>query len=392
MDRSPGSQSALRRANSALVLRALIEEGPLSHAELARHTGLSRASVTNIVRDLQASEEVRTFEEVRSGRRARIAERLAPSGLVAAVNVGRTHLRVSISDLGLNVLSESEVAVPEGHQPDPTLDRAAAMLRAQLTAIDKSPGDLLGVVAGFPAPLERDRRTIGTGALLRSWVGTDLQAELGRRIGVPVVAENDANLGALGEFRCGGYGRDVENLIYIRVTTGIGAGMVLGGRLHRGATGVAGEIGHIGVEAAGALCRCGNRGCLEQYAIGPEMPDLDRVNRAELATIEDLVRLAAEGEVTCRRVIDDMARHLGSAVASLCTTLNPDVIAFAGPITAADRLLLDPIRQEVSRRAVPEASRAVQLGLARLGHRSEVLGALSLGADLFGAPLLDDKG
>ena len=380
---APGSQSALRRANSTLVLRALTQEGPSSHAELARATGLSRASVTNIVRELEATGAVRTYGEVRAGRHARIAARVLPAKVVCAVNVGRDYLRVSLADLESNVLVESEVLAAQGHEPQVCLDQVPVILDGLLATVGRDREDLLGIVAGFPAPLDRTSRVIGTGALMRAWVGIDLQAELERRTDVTVTVENDANLGAIGEYRFGGYESEVENLIFIRITTGIGAGLVLGGRLHRGGSGVAGEIGHTAVDPAGPLCRCGNRGCLERYVVAPTTLDLDRIDRAELRSIDDLIRLAIDGEITCRRVIDDMASHLGTAVANLCNTLNPDVVVLSGPFTAVGELLLGPVRREMERRSVPEAARAVRIGTSRLGPQAEVLGALSWAVEIY---------
>lgn len=339
--------------------------------------------MTNIVRELEASGAVRTYGEVRAGRHARIAARVLTAKVVCAVNVGRDNLRVSLADLDLNVLSESEVLAPQGHEPRACLDQVPGILDGLLATVDRDRDDLLGIVAGFPAPLDRTRRVVGTGALMRAWVGIDVQAELERRTDVTVTVENDANLGAVGEYRFGGHEPEVENLIFIRVTSGIGAGLVLGGRLHRGSTGVAGEIGHTAVDPAGPLCRCGNRGCLEQYVIAPATLDLDCTDRAELRSSDDLIRLAIDGEITCRRVIDDMASHLGTAVANLCNTLNPDVVVLSGPVTAVGEILLGPVRREVERRSVPAAARAVRIGTSRLGPQAEVLGALSCAVEIY---------
>lgn len=382
-DDAPGSQRALRRSNTRLVLQALRANGPLSHAQLARRTGLSRASVTNIVRELGAEGRVAVNAEVRSGRNARVVSVVPRSGLVSCINVGRTHLRVSLADLEQNVVSEDEVVLEENHLPSHSISTTVGMLRLQVTAAGASMSQLRGVVIGAPGPLDSATRRVEPGSLMPRWVAVDLGAAFHEQLQVPVLVENDANLGALGEFRCGQYGREVQNLVYIRITSGIGAGLILGGRLHHGASGVAGEIGHTVVESNGPLCRCGNRGCLERYAVAPSMLDLDRVNRGALNTVDDLIRLAIEGEITCRRVIEDRARHLGTAVANLCNTINPDVVVFAGPLTAVGDLLLDPVREVVDRRAVPSAARVVRISAARFDRRAEVLGGLALAVDTF---------
>lgn len=385
---APGSQPALRRANKALILRTLAEHGPSSQAELARTTGLSRASVTNIVRDLETEGHVRTWEDVRGGRRARVVERVVPAKVLAAICIGRNDVRITLSDLNLDVLAESEIVSEADVTPTASLDQVATTLEQLLASIDKDRDDVLGAVVGVPAPIDARLETLGSGALMRDWVGINVRAELERRLRVPVTVENDANLGAFGEFRAGGYDPGTENLIYVRITTGIGAGIVLGGRLHRGASGVAGEIGHTSLDPAGPLCRCGNRGCLEVYAVAPVVLDVDRTDIPSLRSSDDVIRLAIDGEITSLRIVEDMAGRLGVAVANLCNTLNPDVVVVSGPITALGDLLLDPVRREVERRSVPAAAGAVRVLPARLGNEAESLGALALAFDRYAANLL----
>lgn len=385
---APGSQAALRRANSALVLRSLAQVGPSSQAELSRATGLSRASVTNIVRQLEADGQVRTWEDVRGGRRARVVERVVPAKLLAAVCIGRNDVRITLADLNLEVLAETEAHSVEELTPTACLDDVATRLEQLLASIERDRSDLLGAVVGVPAPIDVRTGTLGSGALMRDWVGVNLREELETRLDVPVTVENDANLGALGEFRSGGYEPGTENLIYVRITTGIGAGIVLGGRLHRGASGVAGEIGHTSLDPAGPLCRCGNRGCLEVYAVAPVVLDVERTDIPSLRSTDDVIRLAIDGEITSLRIVEDMAGRLGVAVANLCNTLNPDVVVFSGPITALGDLLLDPVRREVERRSVPSAAGAVRVTPARLGTGAEALGALAIAFDRYAANLL----
>ena len=388
VNEAPGSQAALRRANITLVLRSLAQDGASSQAELARATGLSRASVTNIVRELETEGLVRTWEDVRGGRRARVVERVVPAKIVAAVCIGRHELRVTLGDLSMGVLAESEAVSEKDLTPTASLDQVAATLDKLLASIDRDRCDLLGAVVGVPTPFDAARETLGSGALMRDWVGLNVREELEDRIKVPVMVENDANLGALGEFRFGGYEADVQNLIYVRVTTGIGAGIVLGGRLHRGASGVAGEIGHTSLDPAGPLCRCGNRGCLEVYAVAPVVLDVERTEAPSLRSTDDVIRLAIDGEITSLRIVEDMAGRLGVAAANLCNTLNPDVVVVSGPITALGDLLMEPMQREVERRSVPAAAGAVRVTVSRLGTRAESLGALALGVDRYAANLL----
>lgn len=383
-DERPGSQRALRRSNARLILAALGSDGESSHAELARRTGLSRASITNIVRDLEASGRVRARAELRAGRNARVVSLAPREGLVGCVNVTRTQLRVTLGTLDREVVAEEVVRLEENQPSALGISTSVDVLRRQVAGAGAPFSQLRGVVVGVPGPLDARRGVIEPGSLMPRWVSLDLVAAYGERLGVPVVAENDANLGALGEFCFGGWGPDVQSLVYVGITSGVGAGLILGGRLHRGASGAAGEIGHTVVEPNGPLCRCGSRGCLETYVVAPTMRDLERVHPGSIRTMDDLIRVALEGEITGRRVIEDMARHLGTAVANLCNTVDPDVVVIAGPVTAVGDLLLEPVRATVERRAMPSAARAVRIEVAPLGLRAETLGGIALAADSFG--------
>src|SRR6202008_4320211 len=145
------------------------------------------------------------------------------------------------------------------------------------------------------------------------WAGLHAARELGRRLGVPVTVDNDANLGALAEASLGA-GRGMGEVVYVKVSSGIGAGLVLGGRLHHGATGIAGEIGHVQVRADGAVCRCGNRGCLETVASGPALLSVLRPAHDEELTVAGMLELAIAGDLGTLRVLNDAGRAIGHAL------------------------------------------------------------------------------
>ena len=192
-----------------------------------------------------------------------------------------------------------------------------------------------------------------------------------------MTVENDANLGALAELSLGA-GRGVQDLVYLKVASGIGGGIVLGGRLHHGATGIAGEIGHVQVKADGAVCRCGNRGCLETVASAPALLESLRPAYGDGLTVRAMLELAADGGHGARRVIKDAGRAIGRAVADLCNSLNPEAIVVGGVVGTAGTPLLEGIRESVDRYAQPGTAQAVRVTAAELGERAEVLGALTL--------------
>jgi predicted NBD/HSP70 family sugar kinase len=170
----------------------------------------------------------------------------------------------------------------------------------------------------------------------------------------------------------------VRDLAYIKVASGVGAGLVVDGRIYRGPGGTAGEIGHITLDEAGPVCRCGNRGCLETFTAARYVLELLRGSHGDQLTIPKMVQLGREGDPGCRRVIGDVGRHIGMGVASLCNLLNPSRVVLGGDLAEAGELVLGPIRESVSRYAIPSAAQRLSVMPGALGARAEVLGALAL--------------
>jgi len=191
------------------------------------------------------------------------------------------------------------------------------------------------------------------------------------------MVDNDANLGALAEYTAGA-GRGVSDIVYLKLASGIGAGLVLDGRLHRGVTGIAGEVGHVRSNPDGRVCRCGNRGCLETVAAAPALVELLRVSHGEELTSADLLRLAEQGDVGVRRVFADAGRSVGEAIAPLINAVNPGLVIVGGELSAVGEPLLDGIRTSVERYALPAAAAALEVVPGILGERAEVLGAVAL--------------
>ena len=231
--------------------------------------------------------------------------------------------------------------------------------------------------------------TLGSTSILPGWTGARPAEELRGRLGVPVHVDNDANLGALGEMVWGS-GRGVRDLAYIKVASGVGAGLVIEGKIYRGPGGTAGEIGHITLDESGPVCRCGNRGCLETFAAARYVLPLLQSSHGTDLTMEGVVRLARDGDPGCRRVIADVGRHIGSGVANLCNLLNPSRVVLGGDLAEAGELVLGPIRESVGRYAIPSAARQLSVLPGALGGRAEVLGALALALSEMGDSTLLD--
>jgi predicted NBD/HSP70 family sugar kinase/biotin operon repressor len=372
-----GSPSALREANRQRVVDALARIGALSQAALARETGLSRATIGNIVSDLRAAGVVRTSEQLRGSRRVTEVSFHRRAGLVLGIDVDHSHLRVAVADLSHQILAERVYPLDADDSAHATAGTTAEALRAILADLDAAKGEVLGAGMALPAPIDPQTGEVGSTAILPGWTGRPAAAAMSERLGIPVVVDNDANLGALAEVTWG-TSRGCRHVVYLKIGSGVGAGLVLDGAVFHGAAGTAGEIGHTSVDENGTLCRCGNRGCLETYVGAEALLTLLRGTQPEVESVADMIRLARDGDAGSQRVLADAGRYIGVAVANLCNLLAPSRVIVGGDMAAAGNLLLEPMRDVVRRHAMRPAADTVEIRVSELGDRSEVLGALAL--------------
>src|SRR4051812_22605726 len=381
-----GSLESLRRLNRLRVIRALRDEGQISRAEIARRTGLSRSTVSSLVADLQADglvverPEPGSAHGAQGGRPPILLSFDASAGAAVGVDFGHSHLRVAVSDLASTILAERTRPLDTDHDAFAGLEMAAELVVETLADAGVARETVIGAGMGLPGPIFQNpptRGTVGSSAILPGWIGMTAASELQKRLAIPVMVDNDANLGALAEAAFGA-GRDAGDLVYLKVSSGIGAGLILNGRLYRGSAGLAGELGHVLVDPDGIVCRCGNRGCLETVAATGALVDLLRRSHGEDFTIEAMLDAARGGDLGCRRVIHDAGRALGQVVATLLNVLNPELLVVGGDLAGAGDLLLDGVRESVSRAALPEAARRAEVVAGVLGDRAQVLGALAL--------------
>jgi predicted NBD/HSP70 family sugar kinase len=375
-----GSLEGLRELNRSRVIDALRRAGTASRGELMRATGLSRTTIATIVADLQARGLVVDADaSTAAGARGRPPGRLrldAGAGAVVGIDFDHPHVRVAVADLSSTVLAERTAELDVDNDAAASLAAAVELVDAVLDdgAVDRC--RVVGVGIGLPAPIDRVAGTVAP-AVLPAWAGVPVRAELSERLGLAVEVDNDANLGALGELVYGA-GRGLSDIVYVRIGSGIGAGLVLDGRLYRGATGIAGELGHVQVRPEGSVCRCGNRGCLETVAgSGPLLAVLREAHGPEL-TFRGLLDLVAAGNPGARRVVNDAGLAIGRVLADLCNHVNPAAVIVGGDLSAAGDPLLSGIRDAIDRFAQPGAARAVEVKPGVLGERAEVLGALAL--------------
>ena len=382
-DSAPGSPASLRTANQQRVLDVLRSAAPGTHvadadgrptaftqAELARETGLARATVSNIVRELSAAGLVDS--EAGSGRRGSAVSLSPAAGVVAGVDFGHSHLAVAIGDLTGQVLAEERRNLATALEHEEALELAAELIDSMRPA-----GSALRHIGmGLPAPVTDD--VIRTPAIFPGWREVDAAQAAAEVLGAPVDVENDANLGALAEHRCG-VGRGQDSSVFVKISSGVGAGIIINNLLFHGSGGTAGEIGHLTLDEQGPMCRCGSRGCLEAYtSVGAVMAMI--AGQYPEASLDDIVRAADGGDVSTRRALEDAGLHLGWGLATIVNLLNPSVIVVGGDMARAGELLLEPARIGLRRHALDAVAQTPVLASA-LGERASLVGAVLLAAE-----------
>jgi predicted NBD/HSP70 family sugar kinase len=379
--KAEGTLGWLRDRNRSRVVAVLKEQGRASQAEIARATGLSRTTVSTLIAEMKdaglVSDVGAHLDAARAGRPGVQLVLQDPARAVVGIDFGHSHVQVAIADLAHNVLGERRCDLDVNRRALEALDSSARMFKELLAETGVQRENVIGAGIGIPGPVDRAHGTAGSATILPGWVGLRIAGEMQTRLGLPVEIENDANLGALAELTWGA-GRDCSNFAYIKAATGLGAGIVVDGHLLRGATGTAGEIGHTTLDEAGALCYCGNRGCLETVAAGPAIVSLVGRVVGETLSLTQIVELAVEGDLRCRRAIADAGREIGVAVAGLCNLINPERVIVGGLLSRTGEVLLVPLRESIRRHAVQAAAQSVQVCPAVFVERAELLGSLAL--------------
>jgi predicted NBD/HSP70 family sugar kinase len=379
-----GSLESLRERNRRQLVDTLRRRGSASRAELARLTGLSRSTVSTLVADLQTGGLVVEYEDAHTrapqqGRPPTLLTLDRTAGLVLGIDFGHERVHVAIADLSRTILAERLRAIDVDRSADRALD-VAVELAAEVVAAAGVQGDrILGAGVALSGPIDIANGTVHAGKILPSWADVKPVEELAARLRLHVHLDNDANLGALAEVTLGA-GIGARDAIYIMVSGGVGAGLILGGELYRGSGGTAGELGHVLVDETGPICRCGNRGCLEMMAGGNAIIGLLRPSHGDDLTFDEVMALVAGGDPGARRAIADAGRILGRSVAAIVNAFNPELVIVGGVVSAAGDVLLDPMREAVDRYAIESAAADVRITRGVLGDRAEVLGALELAA------------
>ncbi|WP_369068378.1 ROK family transcriptional regulator [Kineococcus terrestris] len=362
------------------TLQLLRDGRPRTRAELAQLTGQARSTVSQRVDALIAARLVApTGEATSTGGRPPATFAFNPAArVVLAVDLGATHARVAVTDLAATVLAEDLRSIVIGDGPAPVLDVVAAVAHEVLAAAGRSPADVAGIGVGLPGPVDHATGRPTNPPIMPGWHDADVRGELRARLGVlPVVVDNDVNAMAVGEHAAAW--PDVDHLVFVKVATGIGAGIVSDGRIVRGAQGTAGDLGHVAVPGgADVPCRCGSTGCLEALASGRAVAAALRAEGLPAEGGADVAALVAAGDALAAAAVRDAGRAIGRVLAGCVSLLNPSVIAVGGSLATAGEQLLAGVRETVYRRSPPIATQHLRIVTSRTGARAGVIGASTM--------------
>jgi predicted NBD/HSP70 family sugar kinase len=367
------------------VLRVIWQEHRISRAEIARRLGLSRSTVTEIVDELLSTGLV---SEVgvgpsQGGRPPIVLEFNYDAGRILGVDMGAAHVAVALTDLRGNVVAWQHRLHPVRTDPEGTRALIAELCAACLAQKPGSRRLLVGVGIAVPCPVDPTHPDRLSEVVLPDWHGRGGLEPIAERYHVPLFVDNDANLGALAEHWWGA-ARGIDDFAYVKVATGLGSGHFIHGRIYRGATGVAGEIGHMAIDPHGKPCVCGLRGCLATLVGAPALVDRARELSASYPDsaldgdhrdIESIEEAALAGDPLARQVVTEAAGHLGIAIAGLLNLMNPRLVILGGGLARLGDLLLEPLRDGIRHRTLVSSLAAADVAASALGPRSIAVGA-----------------
>jgi predicted NBD/HSP70 family sugar kinase len=374
------------------VLRLIREGDATTRADLARATGLARSTVTQRVDALLAHSLVYETGGADStgGRPPSVLAFNDGGGVILSADLGATHSRVGITDLAGVPMAERTLEAEIAEGPEKVLQQVQKLYGSMLKETGRKAGDVRGLGIGVPGPVAFSEGTPVNPPIMPGWDGFSIPGWFSGRYDAPVLVDNDVNIMALGEHFS--HWRDCEHLLFVKIGTGIGCGIVASGQIHRGAEGAAGDIGHIRVTGSDeVVCRCGNVGCLEAVAGGGAIAARLRAEGVDASNAREVVGLVRAGDQTATRMVREAGRSLGEVLAASVNFFNPRVIVIGGDLGGAHEQLLAGIRETIFQRSLPLATGALRIVPSELGDRAGVIGAAVLVIEHVLAPDVIDR-
>ncbi len=361
----------------------------MSRTDIAEELRLTRAGVTIIINDLIGSGIIRETESrsTPSGRPPVVLEIDPERGLVAAIDIGASHLSIAVGDITCHIFEETERPFNIADGPEVCLQTVATLLEVIVNKCGLKIKDLSAIGISVPGPVITDAGMVMAPPIMPGWDRFPIRESLEKLWAVPVTLNNDADLGALGEWAYGA-GRGEKNIAFIKVGSGIGAGIIINHQILVGASGSAGEIGHLTIDTNGPLCTCGNNGCLEAFASGRAIEIQARKlvesgkrtllseHNPKTISVKDVADAARRGDLVSQDILNSSGIFIGIAIAGLINLINPGVVIIGGGVAESGDLLTAPIRKMVKERSLRASEHAVRITTAMLGRRSTLIGAM----------------
>lgn len=357
------------------LFQILRDGKPRTRTELAGMTGLARSTVALRVDSLMRLGLVRPVgEAISTGGRPSTQFSLDSTGrVVLAVDVGASHVKIAVSDLAGKTLLDNSAQIDVAEGPEAVLSWVAKS-GSELLASSGRAGDLIAIGVGLPGPVEHSTGRPVNPPIMPGWNRYDVVGRLTEHFGVPVLVDNDVNIMALGEREIAW--PEVDHLLFVKVATGIGSGVISGGFLQRGAQGTAGDIGHVYVSRGSQIpCHCGNRGCLEALASGPAIAKALSELSIPAASSQDVVELVRSGNIEAIQAVRQAGRDVGEVLTTCVSLINPSVIVIGGSMAQAGEHLIAGVREVVYTRSMPLATEHLQITQSKVGSNAAIFGA-----------------
>ncbi len=404
--RAVGHSPISRQYTASAIFANIFHNGPITQREISRTAGLSFATVTSVVSGLEKKGIIRRSDEssTNGGRPAALYKCNSTYRYVMGIEARKDELLFIVSDLGGDVLSQKRTAFDKKIGKDGFLTLLVQGAKEQIDLFKGKEAKFLGIGVGAAGLVNPNDGSVAILTHLSNWGSVPVKQILEEEVGLKVFVHNLAAAAVLGESWYG-LGRGRQNFLYLSVTDGVGGGIVINGRLYTGASGTAGEFGHITVDDHGPVCTCGNIGCLETFISIPAIIEsarkslVDGVSSAiqEIAggplstiTFTTLIEAAKREDKLAYKLFTDVGRYLGEGVVSLVNLLNPELIIIGGDLVRAGSLILDPVKDVLKRQALEVARKSVEIDFSELGGSASALGSLvPLIEEFVASPLLD---
>ena len=373
--------------SSATLFQLLRDGQPRTKAELVKITGLARSTIQLRIDTLLELDLITPVNDaVSTGGRPSAQVALNPKArVIAAVDFGASQASLALTDLTGEILGRTSSRMIIADGPETCLGWMVRTIRSELAALHLKEADLIAIGIGLPGPVEHSTGRPSNPPIMPGWDDFDVPGFVNHHLKATVLVDNDVNIMALGEQKFAW--PDIENIIFLKASTGIGSGIISSGVLQRGAEGIAGDIGHVQIARGDNVpCRCGNSGCLEAMAAGPALAQglaLAGIefNGKRITVLSDVVAATKAGELAAIQAVRQAGRDIGEVLTTCVSVLNPSVISIGGSLAFAGEHLLAGVREVVYSRSMPLATEHLTIAQSRAGLDAGIIGASVMAID-----------